>query len=233
MSILEELLAPLTFSSFSQNYITQEIPYATPEKALFFKDCVPLSLINKILESHHNDCWLPLHGRLPDDASLNTGTLSKEQFLDGFRNRRTLLIRHAERAHPVMRTIAQDFQSLFHCPIDLQIYCTPAQQEGFEWHYDLDEVFVIQTFGQKEFRLRKNTTSPRPLDRKASQRDYFLQEPPCPETRCWLKAGDWLYIPAGYWHKAQAITDSIHLSVGVHTSETLTQDQEFDLYKTF
>nr|WP_295902254.1 cupin domain-containing protein [uncultured Bdellovibrio sp.] len=230
MSILEELLSPIPFSMFSQEYIAKERPFAAPEKALFMKNCISWFMLQEILENRHSDCWLPMQGKLPEDSALNTGTLSKEQFLHGFKNNRTLLVRHAEHAHPVTRMIAYDFQSFFQCPIDLQVYCTPAQQEGFEWHYDLDDVFVIQTFGEKEFRLRKNTTTPRPLDRKASQREYFLREPPAPEIRCWLKAGDWLYIPAGYWHKAQAMTDSIHLSIGVHTTEVLQPEQNLHLY---
>ena len=32
---------------------------------------------------------------------------------------------------------------------------------------------------------------------------------------CRLEAGDWLYIPSGWWHIAQTQTASIHLSVGV------------------
>lgn len=221
MSILEELLSPMPFANFLEQHISQEMPYASPDKAAFMKNWVTWQLIIEVLKQRHNDCWLPFQGKLPDDEKLNSGTLNMEQFLWGFKNKRTLLIRHAERTHPLMDFIAKDFQLLFQCPIDLQIYCTPAQQEGFEWHYDLDEVFVIQTFGEKEFRLRKNTTTPRPLDRKAYQRTYFLKEPPAPEIRCWLKAGDWLYIPAGYWHKARAITDSLHVSVGVHTTERL------------
>lgn len=221
MSILEELILPLSFSNFTDQYLLKENPYAAPDKAFFMKNLASWSLLKEILSTQHNDCWLPLEGKLPEEPALNTGILNIHQALSGFQNRRTLLIRHAENAHSVMSFIAKDFQSLFQCPIDIQIYCTPAQQEGFDWHYDLDDVFVIQTCGEKEFRLRRNTTTPRPLDRKLPQKDYFIQEPPAPELRCWLKAGDWLYIPAGYWHKARAITDSFHLSVGVHRTETL------------
>jgi ribosomal protein L16 Arg81 hydroxylase len=32
---------------------------------------------------------------------------------------------------------------------------------------------------------------------------------------CRLEAGDWLYIPSGWWHLAETQTASVHLSVGV------------------
>jgi ribosomal protein L16 Arg81 hydroxylase len=36
-----------------------------------------------------------------------------------------------------------------------------------------------------------------------------------PVLRCRLQAGDWLYIPGGYWHSTKAADDSISLSVGL------------------
>ena len=36
-----------------------------------------------------------------------------------------------------------------------------------------------------------------------------------PMLQCELAAGDWLYIPHGYWHKADARSDSLSLAVGV------------------
>jgi ribosomal protein L16 Arg81 hydroxylase len=32
---------------------------------------------------------------------------------------------------------------------------------------------------------------------------------------CRLEAGDWLYIPSGWWHIAHTQAESIHLSIGV------------------
>src|SRR5262245_3222938 len=36
-----------------------------------------------------------------------------------------------------------------------------------------------------------------------------------PLMRCKLAAGDWLYIPGGWWHRTQAGVESLSLSVGV------------------
>jgi ribosomal protein L16 Arg81 hydroxylase len=29
-------------------------------------------------------------------------------------------------------------------PVDIQVYLTPDQNQAFGWHYDLEEVFIIQ-----------------------------------------------------------------------------------------
>jgi hypothetical protein len=40
---------------------------------------------------------------------------------------------------------------------------TPGGAEGFGWHYDVEDVFIVQTLGSKQYRLRKNTVNPWPL----------------------------------------------------------------------
>ncbi|KHD87356.1 MAG: hypothetical protein OM95_14730 [Bdellovibrio sp. ArHS] len=214
MSILEQLLAPMTLSDFSTNHLYRE-PYAAPEKAAFLRKSLSWNTLDEILFTGHKNCWLPRQGQLPTDENLNTGQLTFSQARKGFIEGRTVLVRHAEQAHPVFAAIARDFYRLFKAPIDVQLYCTPEGQEGFDWHYDYEDVFVIQSHGEKEFRLRKNSVNPGASLRKESQAEDLRKETNRAEIRCYLKPGDWLYIPAGYWHKALALTDSYHISVGV------------------
>lgn len=214
MAILEELLKPLSFQEFSENYLFK-MPYAAPFNAKRFENLISWPLLSEIFSSQHKDCWLPRHGFLPDDQQLSTGQLSLEQARKNYDSGRTVLIRHAEKAHPKLTAIAEDFHQLLKDPIDIQVYCTPAGEEGFDWHYDVEEVFVIQSQGEKEFRLRKNTVNPWPSRWNMGKNLHYEKEMPSPEIRCHLKAGDWLYIPSGWWHKARAVTDSTHLSVGV------------------
>lgn len=214
MSYLEELIRPLSFQEFTDSHLFK-MPFAAPYQAKRFEGLISWELLGDIFKSGHSDCWLPQRGLLPDDPALNTGTLNLEQARKGYGEGRTVLVRHAEKAHWKLAAIANDFHTVFKDPIDIQLYCTPASEEGFDWHYDVEEVFVIQSLGEKEFRLRKNTINPWPTRHNMGKNLHFEKEMPSPEIRCHLKAGDWLYIPAGWWHKARAITESAHLSVGV------------------
>lgn len=195
MHILERLLQPLSFDSFRHDYLFQK-PYAAPFAARSFERLVSWRMLGEIFTADHDECWLPRTGKLPEDPLMASGRLTLFQAIAGFRQGRTVLIRHGERSHRKLAEIAEDFHGLFGKPVDVQLYCTPAGEEGFDWHYDAEEVFVIQTTGEKEFRLKKSTED--------------IQE-----IHCWLRAGDWLYIPSGYWHKARALTESYHISVGV------------------
>ncbi len=214
MSIVEDLLFPISFEDFRREFFFRK-PFAAPNKACRFRKLISWPLLSEILESGYGDCWLPIAGRLPDEA---TGSLRIENAMHAFNEGRTVLIRHSECSHPALKNIADDFAAFFGDPIDIQIYATPPGEEGFDWHYDIEEVFVIQSSGEKEFRLKIPRELP-PLNRVVLPKSLdFNRDFIGGEIRCHLKAGDWLYIPAGVWHKARAITPSFHLSVGVMSS---------------
>lgn len=75
----------------------------------------------------------------------------------------TILIRHAERHFGPLAELAGGFSADLLEPVDIHMYCMPASQFGFGWHYDAEDVFVLQTQGEKEYSLRKNTVKPWPL----------------------------------------------------------------------
>jgi ribosomal protein L16 Arg81 hydroxylase len=144
-------------------------------------------------------------------------------FLDavrGFNNGESIVIRHSEHAHRIIETLANSFINQFGKAVNIHVYATPAGNEGFDWHYDCEDVFVIQSSGQKEFYLMQNReVTLTHQDSVPKSYEDFKQRSIGPEIRCLLKAGDFLYIPRGYWHKARAITDSFHLSVGINIVE--------------
>ena len=80
-----------------------------------------------------------------------------------YRRGHTLLVRYAERSSTKFQALAEAFAQFFHAPVDIQVYLTPDQHQAFGWHYDLEEVFIIQVQGCKEYTLRQNTVNPWPV----------------------------------------------------------------------
>jgi 50S ribosomal protein L16 3-hydroxylase len=126
----------------------------------------------------------------------------------------TILVRNAQRHDAALADLARGFERDFCGPVNIHIYATPADRFGFGWHYDAEEVFILQTVGAKEYSLRKNTVNPWPLE-ETLPADMHYEREIMPLVRCLLRPGDWLYIPCGYWHKAEAKETSISLAVGV------------------
>jgi ribosomal protein L16 Arg81 hydroxylase len=128
----------------------------------------------------------------------------------------TLLVRHAERHHHGIANLAAAFARELEGPADVHAYITPPDQYGFSWHYDAEEVFILQTTGRKEYSLRKNTVNPWPIE-ETLPADMHYEREIMPMMKCTLEAGDWLYIPSGWWHKASALPGeaAISLALGV------------------
>jgi ribosomal protein L16 Arg81 hydroxylase len=126
----------------------------------------------------------------------------------------TLLVRHAERHDDRLADLAAAFACDFAAPVNIHMYCTPGGQFGFGWHYDAEEVFIVQTTGRKEYRLRKNTVNPWPIE-EVLPADMHYEREIMPLVRCELAAGDWLYLPSGYWHMGESRETAISLAIGV------------------
>jgi len=126
----------------------------------------------------------------------------------------TLLVRHAERHDLRLAELAAAFERDFAAPVNIHMYCTPGGQYGFGWHYDAEEVFIVQTTGRKQYSLRKNTVNPWPIE-ETLPADMKYEREIMPLVRCELAAGDWLYIPSGYWHTGESRETAISLAIGV------------------
>jgi ribosomal protein L16 Arg81 hydroxylase len=133
----------------------------------------------------------------------------------------TLVIRNAEQHDPELRRLADGFRADFAAEVNVHVYCTPPQRSGFGWHYDPEDVFILQTQGAKEYQLRKNTVNPWPLLAQMPK-DLRYEREVMPMWSCLLRPGDWLYIPTGWWHSARgAEGDSISLAIGLMTPSAL------------
>jgi ribosomal protein L16 Arg81 hydroxylase len=126
----------------------------------------------------------------------------------------TILVRHAEQHDEALQALAADFRRQLGGTVDIHLYATPASEFGFSWHYDAEEVFIVQTLGAKEYSLRKNTVNPWPVE-EALPANMAYEREIMPLSRCQLRQGDVLYIPSGYWHKAVATEMSLALAIGV------------------
>jgi 50S ribosomal protein L16 3-hydroxylase len=122
-----------------------------------------------------------------------------------------LCIRHTERHDAGLARVAAGFAELG--DVQVQLFVTPAGTHGFGWHYDDEDVFIAQTAGVKDYYFRANTVAaaepaaPAIFERFAAERSAL-----CTAT---LVPGDFLYLPARWWHMALCHEDALSISVGV------------------
>ena len=209
--ILEELLGTIPVAQFMRDHFLK-IPLAVPGGCHHFASLGTLKTLERLISDATADSVISRQGVRWDGAQPSTPTQIRQLLADGY----TLGIRHAHCHDRGLAELADRFQRDFQSAVDIHLYCTPAESLGFGWHYDAEDVFILQTNGSKEWWLRKNTVNPWPLI-ETLPKDMRYEREIMPLMRCALSEGDWLYIPAGYWHRTQAGEQSISLSIGLNT----------------
>ena len=105
-------------------------------------------------------------------------------------------------------------------PVQTNAYITPPQNRGFDDHYDVHDVFVLQIEGTKRWIIHE-PVHPDPLrdqpwtDHRSAVAEAAKGEA-CLDTV--LEPGDVLYLPRGWLHAARAQHEvSVHLTLGIHS----------------
>lgn len=206
--IFEALLGGDRESFFDRYYL--RMPFASRGTARTITELATWDCLRRAVEAPDGDVLVSASGS--PYAGGRPRTLADCQSLHVTGH--TLTVRRAQRHDEQLGLIASEFTRFLGGPTDVQLYFTPSGQFGFDWHFDAEEVFILQAAGVKEYALRKNTVHPWPHVDAWPQNPGFSSEI-MPVYRCTLAKGDWLYIPAGYWHRGDAQSDSISAAVGV------------------
>jgi ribosomal protein L16 Arg81 hydroxylase len=103
-------------------------------------------------------------------------------------------------------------------PVQANAYITPPTNRGFDPHYDVHDVFVLQIAGEKRWvvhdPVHEHPLPSQPWTKHRTAIDERVGDQPVLDTV--LSPGDALYLPRGWVHSAQALdVTSIHLTVGV------------------
>ncbi len=140
----------------------------------------------------------------------------RRQFADGA----TIVLQGLHRTWAPLTAFGQDLAGDLGHPVQINAYITPPQNQGFNAHYDIHDVFVLQVHGTKRWTVHepvlRSPLRSQTWDQRADEVAGAAAGPPTLETT--LAPGDCLYLPRGFVHSAKAQGDvSAHLTIGLHT----------------
>ncbi len=171
--------------------------------------------LHRVLASEAPDVLVVALGKLVDRPAPRTADAARALLSEGI----GLVIRRAERHDAGLKALADAFAREVGGDAHIQLFVTPGGTHGFDWHYDFEEVFIAQTLGVKEYFFRDNT-----VDRATPvgmQPDFGkVAQETAPIATARLQAGDWIHIPARWWHVASCVETSLSISVGVLRRQT-------------
>ncbi|MEX0270971.1 cupin domain-containing protein [Leptolyngbyaceae cyanobacterium UHCC 1019] len=208
MKALKEILAPYPVDQFLSQDWTQQAVYIPDERGQKFQSLFTWKDLNNLLNFH----------RLEDPNlrfSLDGKSLpgcDRTIWHDRIQEGATLIINEIDEVVPAVSAMTTALRIETGHQAQVNLYCSPAQQQGFDNHYDTHDVLILQIDGEKDWFVFRDTV-PAPL---TFTPDQLPPEAP-PYLECTLKPGDVLYIPRGHWHYAIAgDRPSLHLTLGIH-----------------
>ncbi|MCZ4080107.1 cupin-like domain-containing protein [Rhodococcus sp. H36-A4] len=144
--------------------------------------------------------------------------LDSAAILSAFAAGHTLVLQGLHRLWPPLIDFVRDLVDDIGHPSQVNAYITPASSRGFDPHYDVHDVFILQISGEKRWILHPpvhtHPLADQPWSDRRSAVEQQAREVPTVDTV--LAAGDALYLPRGWIHSAEALGDTtIHLTIGV------------------
>jgi hypothetical protein len=216
--VLAEWLAPETPAWFVEHHL-RKAPCARPAAAMEATALFSWQTLDRVLGSRLPLDVLTVAGgeliHVPRPRSrLDVGRLLETGV--------SVVIRAAEAHDPGLQKLADRFAGVLPGEVHVQLYVTPGGTNSFGWHYDFEDVFIAQAAGVKDYYFRANTVA-----RHAVLGDTLdftsVRQERSPLFSSRLVAGDWLYLPARWWHLVKCVEDSLSISVGVMSPDELAR----------
>jgi len=220
-----KLIAPFPLERFQKEYWEQKPLYVDGKGSRDFEDVLKVDDLSAFLgrsDIRHpslrlvrNGSEIPLENytrELRLAAHVSYDLIDNEKLFVHFYEGATIVLQFLQQNIPTFGHFTNELEDLFGCNVHGSCFITPPSAQGFTAHYDTYSFFVLQLFGTKEWNIYGRT--PLPPTREDRDVDETWTSGPATQQLV-LKAGDFLYVPRGYFHDAQTSKEpSIHLTLG-------------------
>ena len=210
------IIAPLDRERFLRDYWTRKAVHLE-DPSRTFDDVFGWDALNAVLSAR--DLTFPKIKVSRNDQPIASekfttdGLVDVQSVLSLFRDGASVGITGADSDWLPLRAVVDGVYDALLESVHTNVYCSPPNTQGFNCHFDLHEVFVLQVEGTKHWRVFKPTV-------EAPIESWRAKDAPdssaTPYLDVVLRKGDVLYVPRGHWHYAVAQDSiSIHVTVGV------------------
>lgn len=180
------------------------------------------SLVSPHLDIVRGGKKLPVPFTVSPSPAADIGLVLRE-----LRSGSTVRVAHIEHYLPSLSRFCRGLEQILHLPIRANLYMTPPFSQGFQPHYDLDDIFVVQVLGQKQWYWHSSYANQAEIPNADMAFDATRHVSSRPPTPILMRRGDVLYLPRGFMHEAR--TDehtSIHITfatIGLNLGQFVEQ----------
>lgn len=217
------VLNPIGENLFFSDYFEKKILHISRNKKGFFDSLLTINDIDEYIanqELFYPDVLIKNKIKQkefqPWAFELNkfpTIPIDKERLYQELSQGETLILNSLQKKIPKFNQYITETANRWGVRLSANIYITPAQNQGLDWHCDYHDVLVFQIEGSKKWNLVDET--PSLIDRNViSNLDDKKDFTKCKEIL--LNEGDTLYIPRGIYHMASSENNnSTHITLGI------------------
>ena len=216
----------MTTDEFYRRYWEQEVLFLPFNDSSKFSDLLTLDDVDEFLA--RSDLRVPAirlvkaGGQIPiheytTSFSLGgyraTDLIRTDRVLANYQAGATILIQLANWSLPSLKPFATRLEKYFGFNVEMNVYLTPPNSQGFSAHFDTHSVFALQLCGEKTWQLHGR----RPVQPILTDRfDSSIETPGAVEHELEMTPGSFLYIPRGRFHSARANAEpSLHVTIGL------------------
>jgi ribosomal protein L16 Arg81 hydroxylase len=221
---LRDVLAPLAQSEFLSRDWGRRYRYIRG-RAARFESLLPWPVLNDVIQQHR---LVPPRVRVAKDGEVIPSSAYQRHDSDKWgmpvprvlgaelssllRQGATLVVEHVDEVHEPITELCRALERDLGEYVSANAYAGFGRSRGFDKHWDVHDVFVLQLAGRKRWRVFGPSKEHPPIaDTRTSKRP--------PRRTIWagvLSPGDVLYLPRGWWHDAAAIGEpTLHLTFGI------------------
>ncbi len=225
---LEYLLKPLEIEQFSENFWETKHLHIRRNDRHYFSGLWTIDDVDALLSSTRlrmDRCRIAKSGKkisqsdfilksrsgprkVLHDQPLDTNKIF-QQYCDGA----TIVLEFLDSQCPKLSKFCRDIESATSHLTHVNAYLTPSSAQGFGVHHDTHDVFILQVFGSKTWKIYDSAIE-LPLPTQPSS--TFIPKTKIKEEIT-LRQGDLLYLPRGVQHEAEATDEtSLHLTLGMN-----------------
>jgi cupin superfamily protein len=221
---LETLIYPQETGMFFNEHWESKPLVVADRDSEYYKDLLTWADLEAIISSTElrasdvriaNEEYLRNEDFLVPSNKKTDGVVDLDKLFLAYQEGCTIILVALQRRWRPLSYFSRKLEKLLSYPCSVNVYLTPKNARALKPHYDNHEVFVLQIYGVKHWRVF-DSQEVYPYDgMPRRERVKYNLDKPLRELD--LSPGDLLYIPRGFVHDALALDQaSIHLTVSVH-----------------
>ena len=222
MKELDDLLFPISVAEFFEKYYEKEELCQSGSKASVFNS-FKVDHIDSLLsfgQLSYPEIMIYKQGeKIPSSLYQKVAKNGQNTFADVdkglalVKQGHSLILNGIDKREDHLNAFCRALESQLEMEVQGNLYLTPAENRGFDIHFDTHDVFILQLKGSKKWMIYESDIPliSDQLEVKKRQNDSFVES-----KSFTLQEGHFLYIPRGIYHQAEATDESsIHVTLGL------------------